>query len=295
MSQVSRNRYEYKAVWTAFAETEQGARAQVIGDVDEDYILEAAEETRRWLEETVAIKSDDVILEIGCGIGRVGQVLAPRCKRWIGCDVSLNMLGFARQRLAAFDNVDFVEISGFDLSPIPSNSVDVVYCTVVFMHLDEWDRYNYILEASRVLRKGGRIFVDNFNLRTEEGWMVFDGQRRIHPQQRPAAISKSSTPQELEVYLRQAGFQDIRIREQATWVQAYAVKPEDGNTEGGLLFELQPQADDVGRLFLAQEHELQQLHAVVAEKNAHIQRLERLLERIENGRVMRLLRWASRT
>src|SRR4051794_9051501 len=137
MSQISRNRYEYKAVWTAFAETEQGARAQVIGDVDEDYILEAAEETRRWLEETVAIKSADVILGIGCGIGRVGQVLAPRCKRWIGCDVSLNMLGFARQRLAAFDNVDFVEISGFDLSPIPSNSVDVVYCTVVFMHLDE--------------------------------------------------------------------------------------------------------------------------------------------------------------
>jgi ubiquinone/menaquinone biosynthesis C-methylase UbiE len=293
MSQISRNRYEYKAVWTALAETAQGAKAQVIGDVDEDYILEAAEETRRWLEETITINRDDVILEIGCGIGRVGQVLAPRCKRWIGCDVSPNMLEFARQRLALFDNVDLVEISGFDLSPIPSNSVDVVYCTVVFMHLDEWDRYNYILEASRVLRMGGRIFVDNFNLRTEEGWTVFDGQRRIHPQQRPAAISKSSTPQELEVYLRKAGFQQIQIRENATWVQAYAVKPEGGNVEGGLLFEAQPQQDDVGKQLLAYEQELKRLHAVVAEKNAHIQRIERLLERVANGRVMRLLRWAS--
>jgi hypothetical protein len=43
-----------------------------------------------------------------------------------------------------------------------------------------------------------------------------------------------------------------------------------------------------------QEHELRRLHAIVAEKNAHIQQLERLLERIENGRLMRLLRWATR-
>lgn len=36
-----------------------------------------------------------------------------------------------------------------------------------------------------------------------------------------------------------------------------------------------------------------QLHAVVAQKNAHIEYLERMLARIENGRVMRLLRWIS--
>jgi 2-polyprenyl-3-methyl-5-hydroxy-6-metoxy-1,4-benzoquinol methylase/uncharacterized protein YbaR (Trm112 family) len=38
------------------------------------------------------------------------------------------------------------------------------------------------------------------------------------------------------------------------------------------------------------EQELKRLHAVIAEKNAHIQRIERLLARIENGRLMRLLR-----
>jgi SAM-dependent methyltransferase/uncharacterized protein YbaR (Trm112 family) len=44
---------------------------------------------------------------------------------------------------------------------------------------------------------------------------------------------------------------------------------------------------------VAQDQELKRLHAIVAEKNAHIQRIERLLERIENGRLMRLLRWAG--
>jgi ubiquinone/menaquinone biosynthesis C-methylase UbiE len=57
-----------------------------------------------------------------------------------------------------------VEISGYNLSGVADASVDVVYCTVVFMHLESWDRYNYILEAFRALRPGGRIYVDNSNL-----------------------------------------------------------------------------------------------------------------------------------
>ena len=48
--------------------------------------------------------------------------------------------------------MELVEISGYDLSGVADASVDVVYCTVVFMHLESWDRYNYISEAFRVLR-----------------------------------------------------------------------------------------------------------------------------------------------
>jgi len=192
--------------------------------VGENEIRATAEETRKALEASVGINPDDVILEIGCGIGRVGQVLAPMCKQWIGCDVSANMLGHARSRLEPFSNVNLVETSGFDLSPIPDTSVDLVYCTVVFMHLDEWDRYNYVLEAYRVLRPGGRVFVDNFNLCSNEGWEIFENHRRQFPHYRPPYISKSSTPQEIEVYLRRAGFQQIIIQEQGAWVNGRGTK-----------------------------------------------------------------------
>lgn len=43
-----------------------------------------------------------------------------------------------------------------------------------------------------------------------------------------------------------------------------------------------------------QEAEIARLHGVVAEKNAHIGTLERAIARLENGRAMRLLRWATR-
>ena len=38
--------------------------------------------------------------------------------------------------------------------PIADSSIDVVYSTVVFMHLESWDRYAYVKEARRVLPPG---------------------------------------------------------------------------------------------------------------------------------------------
>lgn len=290
-------RSAYKSVWTALSTTNQQAIAHVIGEVDESAIQAAAKDTRHWLEVSVGIKPDDVVLEIGCGIGRVGQALAPICKQWIGCDVSPNMLKLAQERLSSFGNVRFVELSGYDLRPIADASVDLVYCTVVFMHLDEWERYNYILEACRVLRLSGRIFIDNFNLCSEEGWGIFETHRQVAPADRPPHMARASTPQEIEAYFRRAGLAEIQVRENGAWVQAYAVKASAGCSAQALIYPSSDQSVNQSPGMLQQlaeyEQELKRLHAVVAEKNAHIQRIERLLERIEHGRVMRLLRWAG--
>jgi SAM-dependent methyltransferase len=215
-------RSEYKAVWTAAARTLEDAKAAVAGPglSDHDFSVVAAE-SREILQRTVGIGADDVVLEVGCGVGRVGRELAGHCREWIGCDVSPSMLAFARELLADSPNVRLVEISGFDLAPIEDASVDVVYCTVVFMHLDEWDRYGYVEEARRVLRPGGRLYVDNFNLCSDDGWSVFERLRAVAPADRPSQISKSSTPQELRTYLERAGFAGIEVLEDRPWVRVW--------------------------------------------------------------------------
>jgi SAM-dependent methyltransferase len=101
---------------------------------------------------------------------------------------------------------------------------------VVFMHLETWDRYNYVLEAARVLRPGGRLYVDNVNLCSEEGWAVFEAHRRFPPDARPPHITECSTPQELETYLKRAGFAETQVRTEGLFVRAWGHKPQ-GNVQ----------------------------------------------------------------
>ncbi|HEY3660361.1 MAG TPA: class I SAM-dependent methyltransferase, partial [Candidatus Udaeobacter sp.] len=63
-------------------------------------------------------------------------VVAPLCRKWIGCDVASNMLSLTAQRLKDLPNVELVEISGYNLSGVADASVGAVYCNAVFMHLE---------------------------------------------------------------------------------------------------------------------------------------------------------------
>jgi ubiquinone/menaquinone biosynthesis C-methylase UbiE len=218
-------RAEYQQVWEALSTTEEMAKVNVLGVSDESEFGRTAELTKRMLLDTVGVRTDDTVLEIGAGVGRVGEVLAPLCREWIGTDVSRHMLQHMQQRLGHRPNIRTVLLSGYDLEPIPSDSVDLVYCTVVFMHLAEWERFRYIREGLRVLRPGGRMLVDNFNLLSDEGWDLFVRMTGYHPTQRPPQISATSTPQEIETYFRRAGFTDVRQQSISMWIVTYGRKP----------------------------------------------------------------------
>ena len=126
-------RWDYKTVWTNLSDTPTQAKMVIAGSEDEESFSRGGRLDADFLREKVAINPTDTVLEIGCGVGRVGAHLAPHCRLWIGCDVSPNMVKFARERLAAVPNVDLVETPGYDLAPIESVSADVVYCIVVFV------------------------------------------------------------------------------------------------------------------------------------------------------------------
>jgi SAM-dependent methyltransferase len=93
------------------------------------------------------------------------------------------------------------------------------------MHLDEWDRYRYVNEMYRVLKPGGRVYYDNFNLLSNEGWDFFLAQCRCDPTDRPPNISKSSTPQELQQYAEKAGFEGLKLYTSRQWVSIWGRKP----------------------------------------------------------------------
>ena len=215
---------DYRSTWDALAETEESALLHVAGYTDEQRIKEQTDITLQLLRQTIGIRPTDTMLEIGCGVGRVGRQLAPLVQRWIGCDVSANMLGHARHRLAGLTNVELMHISGYDLGPVPDASVDAVYCPVVFMHLEEWDRYAYVREAHRILKPGGRFYCDNANLDSEEGWQVFLASAAFPPDARPRHLSRCSTVPEIRCFLERAGFRDVQTNTPGVWVIGWGVK-----------------------------------------------------------------------
>jgi len=207
------DRSAYKKVWERQSMDSDVAALAVAGHTDEAKLDLTARGFIDTLKTTVGLWPNDVVLEIGCGIARVGKVLSAECLHWFGADISSGMLNHAAARLKERPNTTLVELATVGLQEFPEGAFDLVYCTIVFMHLLEWDRYRYVEEAFRILRPGGHAYFDNFPLDSKHGWNVFIEGTRYPLERRPAHISMASTREELAIYLRNAGFEDVRVHD----------------------------------------------------------------------------------
>lgn len=220
------DRSDYKKTWQALAREPGNAKDAGAYTIDEVHLEVTGSDTVALLERLAGIENTDVVLEIGCGVGRVGKILAPLCRQWIGTDISASMLAHAERRLAGLPNVRLVELSGDALKEIPAETVDLIYCTDVFMHLFEWDRYRYVSDALRVLKPGGRIFYDNLDIASSHGWKAFMACCAYDPLHRPAHLCMTSSADELLTYARRAGFDHVQAHRWAdAWVGIVASKP----------------------------------------------------------------------
>ena len=222
-----KNRWDYKNVWNSVTNNIGDAMNGVAGYTDEEKFNYSAKRSVEKILESFEINKHHSVLEIGAGIGRVGKLLSSYCKDWTGCDASSQMVKFANEYLDGIQNVKVFETSGYDLSIFQDESFDFTYCVVVFMHIDEWDRYNYIKESFRVLKSKGQLLVNNINLCSKEGWEVFDNHCSIQPSKRPLNISKTSTSCEIVQYFERSGFIDITVSQPAdsVWLTVKGTKP----------------------------------------------------------------------
>lgn len=218
------HRRRYAETWDTLASSPKSARAAACGEYDESKVRLSAQRPVNNITELAGIKVTDDVLEIGCGVARIGLELAPRCKQWTGVDISKNMLACAADRLASLINVRLVHLSAGNLDPFSDNSFDLVYLTNMFDHLDEMDRYKYIMDAFRVLRPNGRLYVDNTDLESDVGWASF-ANGVVQDFERPAYQPTPATAAELTTYAKRAGFREIRAHHRSPLVILTATKP----------------------------------------------------------------------
>jgi SAM-dependent methyltransferase len=102
------------------------------------------------------LRPSDVVVDIGCGVGRLTRPLAERSKHVLALDLSPRMLDLARQHNPGLENVEWLLGDGHSLRPIHSQSVDACVSHVVFQHIaDPHVTLGYVREIGRVLRPSG--------------------------------------------------------------------------------------------------------------------------------------------
>ena len=149
------------------------------------------------------LKTDDVVLDIGCGTGTQCDDIASDVKQATGVDISRKLLAIAEQRRVErkLENVEFLQLSLFD-DHFQPESFDVVMAFHVLHFFDDIDAaFNRIHE----LLKPGGLFISETACLGEKSKLTgqllqFAGQLGLLPK-----INLLTTEQ-LEQALENSGF-----------------------------------------------------------------------------------------
>jgi cyclopropane fatty-acyl-phospholipid synthase-like methyltransferase len=115
------------------------------------------------------ISSSDVVLDAGCGVGGSSIHLAAKygCKT-TGITLSEKQAAFATAQAANKElshKVDFL-VNDFTATNFPDESFDVVWAIESVCHANE--KADFLKEAFRVLKKGGRLIMADFFRNAQE-------------------------------------------------------------------------------------------------------------------------------
>jgi SAM-dependent methyltransferase len=119
------------------------------------------------LDEVVVLKGDEIVLDFGCGSGRVADWIAPRAKQVIGLEGTLQMIQLAQQNRKS-KNVEFVLYDGSHL-PILQHRFDLIISVGVLQYMAGNMLKKAISALAQCLRRGGNVCLieqasDNLNV-----------------------------------------------------------------------------------------------------------------------------------
>lgn len=150
-----------RTVWDKLAK--ENPTHAVISAADEEAARKKSEPQIKDIKSHVS--TGTILLDLGCGYGRVAQYLLPnqRLARYVGVDSAYEMLQLFKKRYA--ENVSEqstpLTLVNADIHTLPleDKSVDVVVVSAVFLHNHKTVVKRAVEELKRVVKPGGTLLV----------------------------------------------------------------------------------------------------------------------------------------
>jgi SAM-dependent methyltransferase len=153
---------QHKSKWESLAQEDDRyyVRSVEHEQSDEEYDTSGQEHVSRFIQDDPVVSrrlapfQEKVVLEIGCGSGRLTKSLARLFKHVVAVDVAPTMLAKARKFVDSA-NVTFVESDGVSV-PIVPETVDFAFSYIVYQHFPSAQSVGLSFgNVHRALRSGG--------------------------------------------------------------------------------------------------------------------------------------------
>lgn len=142
--------------------------------------------------EKMCLDESKTVLEIGVGTGRLAINVAPRCKSFVGIDISPKTIARAKENLT-FNNIKLIcdDFLCYDFK----ETYDVIYSSLTFMHIE--DKLFAISKVASILNNNGK-FVLSIDKNQSDFIDYVTRKIRIYPDS-PEEIKKLILISELEI------------------------------------------------------------------------------------------------
>lgn len=211
----------YKITWEMAGVTKNTAMDAVLRGVkDEEEFWRSGKKEAEKLKNFV--NKNSVVLDVGCGMGRIEKSLAQYCKEIHGVDISGRMIRFAKNNLKEHKMCFVYKNNGKDLSIFKDNKFDFVFSIITLQHLEKEDAYAYISEMCRVLKPEGKVYLQLPNFLSDIVFETFI--KYVKSGSRHITRVRGYTVSEVEKMMGSVGFDDLKMMVEEEYIICIGLK-----------------------------------------------------------------------
>lgn len=170
--------------------------------------IDPQKKEERLLKRLVNLK-EKVVLEIGCGDGRISFLLAPLSKKFIGIDVEPKVIIEATRKIPGDlrEKLEFRTGFGHQIN-LPSESIDTILMVLTLHEIALQYQGPTLKEAWRVLKEKGQLFIAD-PLPFGQVQRLYDVvNRQIILFNHPVAVKHSQ--EALKIFIKQGWFRLVK-------------------------------------------------------------------------------------